>query len=185
MLKTWIRTTTCLAVSAAALIAVTTLDAIAGKGRSPSVPETTEPKPAPRPPAPKPTEPTPKVTIHGGTLEGSRAPRDELPPAKPASAHTLASLALPDVGPAATRNRADSGLTVPDWKGKRLSVARREARKLGLNVSAVDESGQAIAADEASSYRVRRMLTKAGTTVEPGGEVEVRVREIVDTATGY
>ena len=31
MLKTFVRTTTCLAVSAAALIAVTTLDAIAGK----------------------------------------------------------------------------------------------------------------------------------------------------------
>ena len=159
MLKTFVRTTTCLAVSAAALIAVTTLDAIAGKGRSPSVPETTAPKPSPKPPAPKPTEPTPKLTV--------------------------ASLALPDVAPATTKSRADSGLTVPDWKGKRLSVARREARKLGLDVTAVDESGEAVAADEASSYRVRRMLTKAGTTVEPGGEVEVRVREIVDTAMGY
>jgi hypothetical protein len=160
MLKIFVRTTTCLAVSAAALIAVTTLDAIAGKPRSPSVPETTEPKPAPKPPAPKPTEPPPKLTV--------------------------ASLALPTVAPATTtRDRADSGLTVPDWKGKRLSVARREARKLGLNVTAVDENGEAVAADEASSYRVRRMLTKAGTTVEPGGEVEVRVREIVDTATGY
>jgi ribosomal protein L13E len=159
MLKTFVRTTTCLAVSAAALIAVTTLDAIAGKGRSPAVPETTEPKPAPRSPAPKPTEPPAKLTV--------------------------ASLALPDVGPATTRNRAGSGLTVPDWKGKRLSVARREARKLGLNVTAVDESGEAVAADEASSYRVRRMLTRAGTTVEPGGEVEVRVREIVGTAMGY
>ena len=109
----------------------------------------------------------------------------KIPPAKPASAHTLASLALPDAPTATTRNRTDSGLTVPDWKGKRLSVARREARKLGLNVTAVDESGEAVAADEASSYRVRRMLTRAGTTVEPGGEVEVRVREIVDTAMGY
>ena len=159
MLKTFVRTTTCLAVSAAALIAVTTLDAIAGKGRSPSVAETTEPKPAPRPPAPKPTEPPAKLTV--------------------------ASLALPKAAPATTRDRADSGLTVPDWKGKRLSVARREARKLGLNVTAVDDSGDAVVADEASSYRVRRMLTKAGTTVERGGQVDVFVREIVDTATGY
>ena len=61
MLKTFVRTTTCLAVSAAALIAVTTLDAIAGRGRSPSVPETTEPKPAPKPPAPKPTRTAPEI----------------------------------------------------------------------------------------------------------------------------
>jgi hypothetical protein len=159
MSQTFVRTTTCLAVSAAALIAVTTLDAIAARPRSPSAPETTAPRPAPKPPAPKPTEPAPKLTV--------------------------ASLALPEVAPATTRNRPNSGLTVPDWKGKRLSVARREARKLGLNVTAVDESGEAVAADEASSYRVRRMLTKAGTTVDPGGEVEVRVREIVDTAMGY
>jgi hypothetical protein len=165
MSKTFVRTTTCLAVSAAALIAVTTLDAIAARPRSPTAPETTAPKPAPKPPAPKPTEPPPKLTIQGGTLEGSRA--------------------LPRVAPATTRSRADSELTIPNWKGKRLSVALREARKLGLNVSAVDESGEEVEADEASNYRVRGMLTKAGTTVEPGGEVEVRVREIVETAMGY
>jgi hypothetical protein len=163
MLKTFVRTTTCLAVSAAALIAVTTLDAIASKPRSPSLPEATAPKPAPKTPAPQPTEPPPKLTLAG------LAPR-------PAPKATT---------PGTTRADADSTLTVPDWKGKRLSVARREARKLGLNVTAVDESGEAVAVDEASSYRVRRMLTKAGTTVEPGGEVEVRVREIVDTAIGY
>jgi len=185
MSQTFVRTTTCLTVSAAALIAVTTLDAIAARPRSPSAPETTAPRPAPKPPAPKPTEPAPKLTIQGGTLEGSRAHRDELPPAKPASADTLASLALPKVAPATTRDRADTGLTIPNWKGKRLSVALREARKLGLNVTAVDEGGEAVTAEEASGYRVRRMLTKAGATVEPGGEVEVRVREIVDTAMGY
>jgi hypothetical protein len=159
MSKTFVRTTTCLAVSAAALIAVTTLDAIAARPRSPSAPETTAPRPVPKPPVPKPTEAAPKLTV--------------------------ASLALPQVAPATTRDRADSGLTIPNWKGKRLSVALREARKLGVNVTAVDEGGEAIAAEEASGYRVRRMLTKAGTTVEPGGEVEVRVREIVDTAMGY
>lgn len=159
MSKTFVRTTTCLAVSAAALIAVTTLDAIAARPRSPTAPVTTAPKPAPRPPAPQPTEPPPKLTV--------------------------ATLALPKVAPATTRSRADSELTIPNWKGKRLSVALREARKLGLNVTAVDESGEAVEADEASGYRVRRMLTKAGTTVEPGSEVEVGVREIVDTAMGY
>jgi len=159
MLKTFVRTTTCLAVSAAALVAVTTLDAIAGKGRSPSLPETTEPKPAPKPPAPKPSEPPPKLTV--------------------------ASLELPKVAPATTKDRADSGLTIPNWKGKRLSVALREARKLGVNVTAVDESGEKVESDEAPNYRVRGMLTRAGTPVEPGGEVEVRVRPIVETAMGY
>jgi hypothetical protein len=32
---------------------------------------------------------------------------------------------------------------------------------------------------------VRKQLTVAGTEVEPGTNVEVRVREIVDTAEGY
>ena len=63
MSKTFVRTTTGLAVSAAALIAVTTLDAIAAKPRSPSVPEATAPKPAPKTPVPRPTEPPPKLTV--------------------------------------------------------------------------------------------------------------------------
>jgi len=163
MLKIFVRTTTCLAVSAAALIAVTTLDAIAAKPRSPSVPETTEAKPAPKPPAPKPTEPPPKLTV--ANLAPQPAPKA--------------------TSPATTSVDADSTLTVPDWKGKRLSVALREARKLGLHAIAFDETGRAVLAHEASGYRVRRMLTKAGTTVEPGGDVEVRVREALDPAMGY
>ena len=87
---------------------------------------------------------------------------------------------VPDV-----RADAPRTVTVPDWKGKRLSVARREARKLGLDVTAVDETGEAVPADLASSYRVRRQLTKAGTPVEPGTDVEVRVRQVADTAMGY
>lgn len=167
MLKTVIRTTACLAVSAAALIAVTKLDAFAAKhgGSEPEAaapeaarpPTSTRPRPAPKPPAPT----TPKLTVARAAM-----------PATTAAA-------------AATGTDRPAGLTVPDWKGKRLSVARREARKLGFNVKAVDEAGETVPAAEASSYRVRRQLTQAGTEVQPGADVEVRVREIIDAAEGY
>jgi hypothetical protein len=161
MLKTIIRTTACLAVSAAAFIAVTKLDANAARSRSGSVPESSEAKPAPT----KPTKPA---------------------PAPPAPKLTTASLVLPaKAAPSTAVSKTDATLTVPDWKGKRLSVVRREARKLGLHVAAVDDTGEAVSADMASEYRVRRMLTAAGTAVEPGADVQVRVREIVDAAAGY
>jgi hypothetical protein len=89
------------------------------------------------------------------------------------------------IAPAITTRDRDSTLTVPDWKGKRLSVARREARKLGLNVTAVDETGEAVPAAMAGIYRVRRQLTSAGTAIDRGADVELRVREIARTAEGY
>lgn len=168
MLKTIIRTTACLAVSAAAFIAVTKLDANAARSRSGSVPESSEAKPAPSKPAP-----------------GKSAPPA---PAPPAPKLTTASLTLPaPAAPstAASKADADSTLTVPDWKGKRLSVVRREARKLGVHVAAVDDTGEEVPPEMASEYRVRRMLTAAGTPVEPGADVQVRVREIVEAAAGY
>jgi hypothetical protein len=172
MLKTFIRTTACLAVSAAAFIVVTKMDATAARPRSSSIPEATEPKPAKPAPSkstpPAPAPPAPKMTTASLKLPASTAAM-----AKPA---TTASSGKAD---------RDSTLTIPDWKGKRLSVARREARKLGLNVTAVDESGEAVPADMAGAYRVRRMLTAAGTAAEPGTDVQVRVREIVETASGY
>jgi len=162
------RTTLCLGVSAAALITVMNLDATAGDRRRGSVPEAAEPKPAPPNPAP------PKV-----------AP-PTAPKPKTANLTTLAPAATATVSSTAPTRRDDrAAVTLPDWKGKRLSVARREARKLGLNVTAVDESGEAVPAELASEYRVRRQLTKAGSDVEPGTGVEVRVREIADTAMGY
>src|SRR5438128_807237 len=83
---------------------------------------------------------------------------------------TPASPMLPAKTAPSTASKTDpeGTLTVPDWKGKRLSVARREARKLGLHVAAVDDTGEAVPADMASEYRVRRMLTAAGTPAEPG-----------------
>jgi hypothetical protein len=175
MLKTLIRTTACLTLSAAAFIVITKMDASAAKRRG-SAPETTAPKddppkdPAPKTPAPK--TPPSKLTAASMKMPASIAP---------SPAPSLApSLARPTTG-----TDLDSTLSVPDWKGKRLSVARREARKLGLNVTAVDETGEAVPADMAAVYRVRRQLTKAGTPVEPGADVEVRVREIAPTAEGY
>jgi hypothetical protein len=38
---------------------------------------------------------------------------------------------------------------------------------------------------EADTYRIQSQLTKAGTPVAPGATVEVRVREIAETAEGY
>lgn len=84
-----------------------------------------------------------------------------------------------------TRSATDATIVVPDWKGKRLSVARREGRKLGLLVTARDDDGEPVSADMASGYRVRRQLTKAGTPVEAGAAVDLRVREVVDAASGY
>ena len=57
MLKTFIRTTACLAMSATAFIVVTKMDATAAKPRSPSVPEASQPKPAPSKPRRPPRRP--------------------------------------------------------------------------------------------------------------------------------
>ena len=172
MLKTVIRTTACLAVSAAALIATTKLDALAAKpsGSEPeaAAPGTTRPHTSTRPrPAPKPPAPTPpKLTVASAAMPA-----------------TTAGAAATGTGTGTDRPAA---LVVPDWKGKRLSVARREARKLGFSVKAVDESGEPVSASEASAYRVRRQLTQAGTEVQPGADVEVRVRQIfLGAAEGY
>ena len=73
---------------------------------------------------------------------------------------------------------------VPDFKGKRLSAARREARALGLTILARNDEGQAVSSELAAYYRVRRQLTLAGAAVAPGATVEVRVRE-AETPSGY
>ena len=80
--------------------------------------------------------------------------------------------------------RATAPLSLPDFKGQRLSRARREGRRLGLVILARDDDGQRIPAAAAPYYRVRRQLTPAGATVDPGATVEVRVRE-AETPEGY
>jgi hypothetical protein len=167
--KTLLRTTAYLTLSAAAIIVITRVDATAAKSKS-AAPDTeaAEPKPAPstrKSAAPKPTPKSePKLTT--ASLERS-APM-------PAT-----------IAPAAVAAKSGTLVIVPDWKGKRLSMVRREARKLGLNVEATDGIGDTVPADEASSYRVRRQLVEAGREVEPGSDVPVRVRMIVETAEGY
>jgi len=111
------------------------------------------------PPAPTPPKDPPKLTL-------AMAPG--------------ATVAAPAAGALA----AATLLTVPDFKGKRLSVAMREARKMGLAVSG-SEYGERIRGDEASAYRVRRMLTQPGTEVEPGTVIKVAVREIASLGEGY
>jgi hypothetical protein len=150
MFKTIVRTTACLAVSAAAFIVITKMDARAG-ARSKSAPPAEE-------------------------------ERKEVAQTK---ATSMPSAAAPAALPSSARTDADSTLTVPDWKGKRLSVARREARKLGFNIAAFDEEGERVPANLGSGYRVRRQLTAAGTPIAPGGDVELRVREVYDAPSGY
>ncbi len=159
------------AVGAAALVTVVKLEV--APARAGVVIDDDEPGAAPPPstssgrkkgppPAPTPPKDPPKVT------------------------QTLALLATPGASAGAPAGVVEAAtlLTVPDFKGKRLSVAMRDARKLGLVVSGT-EDGERIRADEASGYRVRRMLTKPGTEVEPGAVIKVAVREIASLGQGY
>lgn len=109
--------------------------------------------------------------------QGTPAPAPT-PPKQPPKL-TLAMAAAP-----AGAVSAATLLTVPDFKGKRLSVAMRDARKLGLVVTGT-ENGERITADIASGYRVRRQMTAAGTAVEPGTVIKVGVREIASLGEGY
>jgi hypothetical protein len=160
MFKTIIRTTACLAVSAAAFIVITKMDATAAKPRSPSVPEASEPKPAPG----KSTSTAPVLVAPKLTVASLKMP----PPAAAATSE-----------PSSQKGDAAPLPPLPNWKGKRLSLARREARSLGFKVTAVDESGETVPAAMAGIYRVRRQLTQAGTAVQ------FVAREIVETTSGY
>jgi hypothetical protein len=86
----------------------------------------------------------------------------------------------------ATTSRAEPApLVVPDFTGKRLSVARREARALGLKLVARDAYGDRILPEFAGYYRVKKQLTQVGTRLAPGDTVQVRVRELPGAALGY
>jgi len=126
-------------------------------------------------------------TIPVVAMPGPAAARPALPPAPVGNAPALTAALVKLPAPAAAAEPAGEArpsLTVPDFKGKRLSVARREGRKLGLVISARDDYGQRVAADVAPYYRVRRQLTEAGALVDPGAAVEVRVREL-ESPSGY
>jgi hypothetical protein len=76
-------------------------------------------------------------------------------------------------------------LVAPDFTGKRFSVARREARELGLKVVARDEYGTRVPAEAAQYYRVRKQKTAVGAPVAKGDTIELRVREIASLVSGY
>jgi hypothetical protein len=117
-------------------------------------------KPAPPPPPKDPPKLAQAVAL-ATTADVRSAPLESPPPREPTAL-----------------------LTVPDFKGKRLSVAMRDARKLGLKVRG-EADGERIFADEASGYRVRRQATAAGTEVPPGTVIDVAVREVVVAGSGY
>ena len=128
----------------------------------------------------------PPPSTSSGRKKGTPAPAPTPPKDPPKVTQTLALLTTPGAAAGAPAGVVEAAtlLTVPDFKGKRLSVAMRDARKLGLVVAGT-EDGERIRADEASGYRVRRMLTKPGTEVEPGTVIKVAVREIASLGEGY
>jgi hypothetical protein len=76
-------------------------------------------------------------------------------------------------------------LVAPDFTGKRLSVARREARALGIVLVARDPYGERVEPRFASYYRVKKQLTAPGAPLARGDAVQVRVRELPGAALGY
>ena len=138
---------------------------------------------------------TASASALGALIHFESAPaRAAAPPSPPVSArhdeiHEVPILEpdqAPAPPPAASPASAapSSAIAAPDLVGKRLSIARRTARKLGLVVVAHDDEGLRIDAAEAPYYRVRRQSTPAGASVEPGATVEVRVRGI-EPPSGY
>jgi hypothetical protein len=126
--------------------------------------------------------------IHFESTRANAAVSAAAPPAgaRPAPIHEVPVLA-PTEAPAAAPPNAPApakAVAAPDLIGKRLSVAWRTARKLGLVVVAHDGEGLRVDGDQAPYYRVRRQTTPAGASVEPGATVEVSVREI-ELPSGY
>ena len=106
------------------------------------------------------------------------------PPARPEAA--LAAMAAPAMAEAASVESTAEGLVrVPDFTGKRLGQARREAKKLGIKLAARDGYGERIPAELGPYFRVRKQSSAPDSSVPRGATVEVRVRAIESYATGY
>jgi len=104
----------------------------------------------------------------------------------PKSIDTRASTnanATPVPSPAASAEIAPA--VMPDFKGKRLSAVRHQAKRLGFRVAARDDLGQRLLIDDGYLYRVRRQNVAAGEPVPAAGTVEVTVREVGDSLGGY
>jgi hypothetical protein len=104
--------------------------------------------------------------------------------ATPAPAPPVEVPTPPAASPPAPSAPSSNTVAAPDLIGKRLSVARRAARKLGLVLVAHDGEGLRVDVDRTPYYRVRRQTTPAGASVAPGATVEVGVREI-EPPSGY
>jgi hypothetical protein len=102
---------------------------------------------------------------------------DEAPGKAAQLTSTSTGAAAADAAALGDTKAAPAPLTVPSFRGTRLSWARREAEKMGLVVRARDDEGQRVPSDRARYYRVRRQLTKAGTPVEAGTAIDLRVEE--------
>lgn len=122
---------------------------------------------------------TPRVVASVGAALAAPAPH-AVPEAAPAVAPSAAPAAHDaDSGP------ASAAIRVPDLAGKRLSVAIREARALGLRVVARDPGGYRVWGSEARYYRVSRQTTEPGSNASEGDAVVVRVRSSGSYGEGY
>ena len=132
MLKTFIRTTACLAVSAAAFIVITKMDASAARrrGRPPRRPTPKDDPPKERrrrrPPAPT---PPPKLTVAILEMPASTAPTTAAPPT--------------------AGSTPTARLTMPDWKGKRLSRRAARGAQAGVQRRGRRRSDETVPADMA------------------------------------
>jgi hypothetical protein len=105
-------------------------------------------------------------------------------PAIATATGTTAATPPTSASPSALSSPSAPSFDLPDFKGKRLSVAQREARALGLAILARNDVGGRVPPEQAPFFRVRRQLTPAGASVQAGATVELRVREAA-TPSGY
>lgn len=101
-----------------------------------------------------------------------------VPSAAPAMPHVAdATQASPTVAPLQEAPVApERTVVVPDFTGKRVSLATREARALGLRLVARDSSGECVPGYDARYYRVSHQTIEPGVAIEPGEVISVRAR---------
>lgn len=133
--------------------------------------------------------PTPRVRLLPDPITSPRVAASvgaavAAPPAAQATAPNVATPA-PDAPPEAEAVAPSAAIRVPDLAGKRLSVAIREARALGLRVVARDPGGYRVWGSEARYYRVSRQTTEPGSNANEGDAVVVRVRSSGSYGEGY
>lgn len=114
----------------------------------------------------------------------SGAERLRPPPTIPAPTATTTPSAERVVAADAPVKTPEDVARMPELKGKRLSVALREAKRLGLRLAVRDDEGNRPLAGEGSFYRVRRQSVAAGEPL-PKDHVNVVVRPAGEISSGY